>query len=35
MEKIMVDKYWLESFVGVDSFLVPLWAQRALELSLS
>lgn len=23
MEKIMVDKYWLESFVGVDSFLVP------------
>lgn len=23
MEKIMVDKYWLESFLGVDSFLVP------------
>lgn len=23
MEKIMADKYWLESFVGVDSFLGP------------
>ena len=23
MENIMADKYWLESSVGVDSFLVP------------